>query len=332
MKDYKLEKFISQGLMGKVYLVSKNNKKYAMKIEYIASKKDSILLNELKLIKEVASKNPDQFMQLIDWEFIEDCKEPAPEIPDWVDDKERKYFVKLRQSGLCVRKFYTLIDDTLSNFPIGKMTMKERYSMMIQLLYINYLIQSNGFVHGDFHHGNIGVINVDKKKNVIIFGKKIPTFGNQFVAIDYGGVLHKDTLSSKRKYQQRNISELQHYNDMKVVDKSGIIKSMVSDRDFWEYMRKNNITTNDFEKDLKLVLSQPEISLFTGITKETFILWDLYRILFTKKFQQLVLGKKFKKYIPNVYLLPVEDILYSFINLDNDKKLIEYFIARLENL
>lgn len=41
--------------MGKVYLVSKNNKKYAMKIEYISSKKDSILLNELKLIKEVAS-------------------------------------------------------------------------------------------------------------------------------------------------------------------------------------------------------------------------------------------------------------------------------------
>lgn len=332
MKDYKVEKFISQGLMGKVYLVSKNNKKYAMKIEYIASKKDSILLNELKLIKEVASKNPDQFMQLIDWEFIENCKESAPEIPDWVDKKERKYFVKLRQSGLCVRKFYSLIDDTLSNFPIGKMTMKERYSMIIQLLYINYLIQSNGFVHGDFHHGNIGVINVAKKKNVMIFGKKIPTFGNQFVAIDYGGVLHKDTLSSKRKYQQRDITELQHYNEMKVIDKSGIIKSMVSDRDFWEYMRKNNITTNDFEKDFKLVLSQPEISLFTGITKEKFILWDLYRILFTKKFQQLVLGKKFKKYIPNVYLLPLEDILYSFINLNDDKKLIEYFIARLENL
>ena len=55
MKDYKVEKFLSQGLMGKVYLVSKNNKKYAMKIEYISSKKDSILLNELKLIKEVAS-------------------------------------------------------------------------------------------------------------------------------------------------------------------------------------------------------------------------------------------------------------------------------------
>jgi len=332
IRDYKLVKFISEGAMGKVYLVSNNNKKYAMKIEYIFSKKDRTLLNELKFVKKVASKNPEQFMQLIDYDFIENCKEDAPKIRDWFDKKEKKYFRKLHSSGLCVRKFYTLVDNTLANLPINKMSMKERYSMMIQLLYINYLIQSNGFVHGDFHHGNIGVINVDKNKEIKIFGKKIPTFGNQFVAIDYGGILHKDNVSSKINYQQLDITELQHYKDMLIFDKSGIIKRMVSDQDFWEYLRKNKITTNGFEKDFNLVLSQPEIELLKVITKNKYLLWDLYRIFFTKKFQEIVLGKKFKKFIPNDYLIPPEDIIYSYLNFYNDEELIRYFIARLENL
>lgn len=327
--DYKTEKFLSEGSLGKVYLVSKKNKKYAMKIEYLFSKKDRSLLNELKFVKDVASKYPDQFMQLINYEFIKDCKEDYPKIPDWVNDDEKQYFIKLRSSGLCIKKIYSLIDDTLSNLPISKMNMKQRYSMMIQLFYINYLIQHNGFVHGDFHHGNIGVIKTNKK-NITVFDTKIPTFGYQFVAIDYGGVLHKDTISSKVKYQQRDITERQHYTEMKIVDKLGIIKSMVSDEDYWNYLKKNNIVENDFEKDLKLILSQPEIKLLLGITKNRYMLWDLYRIMFTQKFQETILGNKFKKLIPNTYLLPIEDIMYFYMNFDNDKLLIEYCILKLK--
>jgi hypothetical protein len=44
MEKYKRIKFLSEGLTGKVYLVSKGSEKYAMKIEYIHFLNGLILL------------------------------------------------------------------------------------------------------------------------------------------------------------------------------------------------------------------------------------------------------------------------------------------------
>jgi hypothetical protein len=332
MEDYKIEKFLSEGVMGKVYLVSKYGKKYAMKIEYLSSENDPYFQTELKFVNEVAFKHPDHFMQLVDYDIVKNCKEESPPLPDYFSEEEKKYLLKLRSSGICVRKIYSLIDSTLHSLPIDKMSLEERYSMLIQLLYINYLIQSKGFVHGDFHHGNIGVINVDKDKTVKIFGKEIPTYGNQFVAIDYGGILHKDTLDKKRKYQQRNITELEHFTDMFIIDKRGIINGMISEKDFWDYIKKNNINLKGFEEEFKSVLSQPEIKVLKGITTEKYLLWDLYKLLFTKKFQQLVLGDSFKEKIQFMCFIPTADILFAYTNFQDDEILIKYFISRLENV
>ncbi len=87
--------------MGNVYLLSKNEN---MRWKWsIWSRKDVYLRNELKFVKKVASKYPDQFILY----------------PEWIDKKEKEYLVKLRSSGLCVRKIYSLIDTTLSNLDIG---------------------------------------------------------------------------------------------------------------------------------------------------------------------------------------------------------------------
>ena len=43
MNNYKVEKFLGQGIIGKVYLVEKDGKKYAMKIEYIESENSPYL-------------------------------------------------------------------------------------------------------------------------------------------------------------------------------------------------------------------------------------------------------------------------------------------------
>ena len=204
--------------------------------------------------------------------------------------------------------------------------------MIIQLLYINYLIQSEGFVHGDFHYGNIGVINVNKNKKVKIFDKMIPTFGNQFVAIDYGGVLHKSTISKTRKYQQRNISEWKHFNDMIIIDKSGILNGMINEKNLWDYVKKNNIQMKGFDEDFKLIMSQPEISIIRGITEISWLQWDLYKLLFTKRFQQLVFGENFKEKIPFICYISPADLIYAYSNFEDDELLIAYFVARLENV
>ena len=332
MDDYKVLKFLSQGLMGKVYLVSKDGKKYAMKVEYILSENDPSVKNELKFLQEVASKHPEQFIQLVDYEFIQDCKEEAPKIPDWVDENAKKYFLTLRNSKVCVRKIYSLIDNTLSDEIIRDMNLKERYSMLIQLLYINYLIQSNGFVHGDFHRGNIGLIKVEKDKKIKILGKDIQTYGNQFVAIDYGGILHRDTLNRDKKYQDRETTELEHFQEHFIIDKLGIINNMVSTEDFWNYVKDNKIKMNDIEEDSKLILSQPEIKFLKDISNNKYLLFDLYKLLFTKKFQELVLRENFKEKIPFISWIPTADIIYAYSNFEDDILLINYFIARLENL
>jgi len=332
MDIYKVEKFLGQGIIGKVYLVQKDGVRYAMKIEYIESEDSPYLQNELKFVNEVASKYPEQFMQLIDYDFIKNCKEDTPQIPDWLDKRGVEYLTKIRSGGLCVRKIYSLIDNTLSDDLIKAMNLSERYSMLIQLLYINYLVQSNGFVHGDFHKGNIGVIKVNKDKKVKVFDKMVPTYGYQFVAIDYGGVLHRDTLDLKRNYQERQVSELQHFQEHSVFDKSGIINNMIDAEGFWDYVKVNKIKMNDIEDDAKIIPSQPEIKLLKSISKNEYILFDLYQLLFTKRFQELVLRENFKEKIPIISYIPTADIIYAYSNFDNDELLIAYFIARLENL
>ena len=332
MDIYKKLKLLGEGLMGKVYLVSKDGDKYAMKVENILSRNDITLQNELKFVNEVAVKYPDQFMQLIEYDIVSDCKEEVPKIPEWMSDVGIQYFKNLRSSGLCVRKIYSLIDNTVSKLSVSKMSMKQRYSMLIQLFYINYLVESNGFVHGDFHHGNIGFNKVNKSKKIKIFDKLIPTYGTQFLAIDYGGLLHKDNLSEERLYQHHDVSDLKHYTEHLIFDKLGLLKSVQSDEDFWNFVNKNKIKMKGMEHDSKLILSQPEISLLKTISDQEPILFELYRVLFTKKFQQLILGDKFKKTIPFINYIPLSDVLFIFKNFNDNKKIIQYLIARLENI
>jgi len=323
--------FLGEGLIGRVYLVNTNKGKYAMKIEYIKDKNDPYLNNELLFVNQVASKYPEHFIQLIKHEFIDDCKEKIPEYPDWLPIHEKKYLIDLRSSKICVAKFYSLIDTTISNLEIQKMSIQQRYSLLIQILYINYLFESNGFVHGDFHHGNIGVLKVDKNKTIKIFGKSIPTYGYQYQAIDYGGILYKDTLSLTKKYQQHDITEKQHFDEHLIIDKLGIIRAMINDSAFWDYIKENKIVINSYEDDLNLIMSQNEIKLLENISKNKWLLFDLYKLLFTNKFQQLILGKYFKHKLEIKSLIPTADIVYAYLNFNNSKELIEYFIARLEN-
>lgn len=66
---------------------------------------------------------------------------------------------------------------------------------------------------------------------------------------------------------------------------------MIDTEGFWDYVKKNGIKMNDIEDDSKIILSQPEIKLLKNITVNKYLLFDLYQLLFTKKFQQLILCK-----------------------------------------
>jgi hypothetical protein len=329
--SYKIIKKLGEGLMGKVYLINKNNKKYALKIEYISSLKDHYLYNELQFIDNVAKKNPEQFIQLEEYNIVKNCDADAPKYPDWLSKREKEWFDKVRSSKLCVEKVYSLVDTSLGNLKIEKMTLGQRYSLLIQTLYINYIFDKNGYIHGDFHKGNIGVIKVDKNKKIDILDYSVPTYGLQYQAIDYGGILHKNSASKKRLYQNRDVSEYQHFKEHSVVDKLGIIGNMYDQSKWWTFVKKNNIML-DFEHDLEVILKQKEIDTLKTISNHKFILFDLYKLIYPKKFQQLILGTNFKKVIEFECYIPIEDIVYCYLNFNNSKIIIKYLINRLNEL
>ncbi len=106
----------------------------------------------------------------------------------------------------CVKKLFSLIDNTVSELQIDAMSKQEIYSVVAQIMYVIYILDTHGWVHGDFHSGNIGVKHTDETFVTMELGSEkinVPTFGRLIQAIDFGGVLHKDFF--KKRYQRQDI-------------------------------------------------------------------------------------------------------------------------------
>lgn len=329
---YTIDEFLSEGLMGKVYLVhDRNHKPYAMKVEYISDKNDRYLRNELRFVREVASKYPEQFTQLVAHRIVGKCKAEAPPMKEWVKGKELEWLTKLRASGICAEKVYSLVDTTLSSLPIARMTLQQRYSMLIQTLYICFLFQKHGYVHGDFHHGNIGVVRVSPSKTVTIFGHDIPTFGYQYQAIDYGGILHRSTASKSHRYQQRQHSEYQHFRQSWTSDKLGLIGRMWDEKPFWQFIEENRVEMKGYDHDVALIQKQKQIDSIKAISTNKAIQFDLFKLLFPTAFQRAILGAHFRKTMDFTTFIPLVDVLYCLMNIDDLERTIGYLIGRMDD-
>ncbi len=330
---YTREAFISEGFKGKVYIVKSQDsgKNYAMKVEYISGPNDLVFKNELKFIKEVASKHPDQFIQLIDYRFVKNCQESSPKYnTNLLSQYSINWLKKLRSLKFCIEKVYTLVDTILRKINIQDLTLQQRYSCIIQVMYVIHLLESNGYVHGDFHDGNIGVIKVPVDKHIMIFDELVPTFGYQYQAIDYGSLLHEKTASKTRLFQEFQYkTEYEHFHKRKLADKYGVITKMYSEQKFWKYLDDNNLKPQNpnYKEEL---LNSPEAKVIK--IQEPDIKYKMIKILFTKKYQQTMLGSIFKKTIPLEFFIPVEDIIFCYQNFNNTKKIIEYLIYRLNEI
>jgi hypothetical protein len=328
----KMIKELGHGIMGTVYLVTYKGKQYALKIEHILEEdiddQSSPLWNEIRFAEDIANSNPEHFMTLNNYDFIDKCElkqEYAADLSHFPELKQ-KFLKKLAASPFCVRKIYSLVDTTLDKVELK--SKEEVYSMIIQLLSIVHLMEKKGYVHADLHHGNIGVVNT-KKKYIDILGHKIPTFGRIYQAIDYGGVLNEKTLNPTKKIMGLPDTQKDSYEWAKFGDKLGFMMSTINDGDFWDYVQKNNIKL-DREEDTKNVLNAPEMGLIKELIKNKDLQFEFYRILFPEEFQKIVLGKNFKKVIDPIFRIPKEDLILFFLNFDNTPLLLEYFISRLD--
>ena len=113
-----------------------------------------------------------------------------------------KLYNKLKKSPYCIEMLLDIKDYTLNELlNKKKLEYNQRISIVIQCLYIFYLMHNSGYYHRDTHSRNIMVTECEYNKiiKIIINNKsyKINTYGYIVSLIDYGMVNHKKFIKNK---------------------------------------------------------------------------------------------------------------------------------------
>ena len=338
---YKIIKQLGNGMFGTVYLVSHNNIKYAYKIEHIDKKeynnykknKKCNIKNELDFSTKFANNYPNQFIQLIDFDFIKKCNHKQTYTikltKKTFGEKTVSHFKKIANSPYCSRKIYTLIDTSFDKLKdTDKFTHKEIYSILIQLYYGIYLMHTNGYVHSDFHMGNIGVVNTTEKY-ITIFNKQIPTYGRIYKMIDYGIILNESnykTKTLKQFYENAKTLQIRMVRILKNVlfYEKALLK--IQQITYYNFIKKNFVDNEiAYENFTKL----EEFKIISNYTNDTIIQYFLLNLLYPELYKKIVFKKNIKQDIQPKPTLPLEDILFIFKTDTHLKKIIEYFINKL---
>jgi len=202
----KIIKDLGKGLYGNVYLVKIDNNIYALKRQKII--KDAIKKNykydiwkEIDFYKWIDKMNKNDkifFMKLYDYQIVKCNYNYKPEriIDLHLHDK-------LKKSPYCIEFLYDVKDITLRELINGnKLNYKEKLSIVVQCLYVFYLMHQSNYYHNDTHTGNIMVNKCDYDKTIKINIDKniynIKTYGNIISLIDYGSINHPKYLLNKQ--------------------------------------------------------------------------------------------------------------------------------------
>lgn len=215
MESIEVLKKLGNGVLGTVYLIKINGKKYIAKIEKISENEikyntSYTLWREIDFSKFTA-KYPDYFMTLKSWTITNNCQHTQP-TANINNTKIKNQLEKKNKSTKCSILIYDpVLDDTLKNFyeklyraPTAK-NYKIFYSMFCQMLNIFNLLIKNKYLHRDAHPGNI-MYKKTTDKFIKLGNTDVPTFGYNWFLIDYGYILHNDykiTPSEKKNLKDK---------------------------------------------------------------------------------------------------------------------------------
>lgn len=333
IEDYKTIKEIGRGSNGTVYLVEKDNKQFALKIEHIEkSDISTFIYREKEFSNFMHNKYPAFFMELYENDIISNCKheqkrntrqtklqrrsEQKPttisnnENDRQTDNKKTEDKQQDTNDNICSRKIFSLVTDTFKNV-METLNKQQIYSMIIQVTYILHLIHLNGYVHGDFHYENLGVIKTDKVY-LQINGYQIPTFGYVYQLIDYYNVLNKkynltqqETLKFKSAFQNERKYAIIRLCTKYV--KLGKISDLVTKKiqGLKEYDSVKKCTNNDYDRML------------------------IFKFKYPLLYQRTVLGSNFKKVETPIMFITIDDMIFILNNYYNAINVIKYFYKKI---
>jgi serine/threonine protein kinase len=318
-------KKLGEGMYGTTYLCKYKNNKSACKIEHVLepdiNNKKSKLWQELKFSYFFANKYPDQFITLYTHKFIENCKHKQEYIvdPKFFNSKFRNELKELAKSKVCALKIYSYVDYTLGQI-MNSLSKEQIYSFIIQYSYIIHLLETNGYVHGDVHQFNIGVVKTTKKY-IKIFKYLVPTFGYIFKLIDFGKV---------EKVSEKITSTIKkHKNEMDY-----LMTVLVSNKPFLNYIKRNKIEIDELKvkKNFDKSIESSILNVFCPNEDNICKMYkfNLYKTLFPEAYQRNILGKKFKKVLEPILRVDLADILFIYKSNFNKYKIINYFILKIK--
>lgn len=333
LDNIKIIKSLGKGMHGTIYLVEvidiDTKEKYAMKVEKVLKKDikkslSSVLWREIDFADTLSEKYPDQFMKIYTHENKKCSYEHILDDNIWksIHKKQLKYYKKLYSSPFCSIKLMSIVDDVLHNIIYKLNDKKVILDLFIQVVYIAYLINKEGYYHHDFHPKNIGVVYT-KDKYITILDEKIETHGYLLKAIDYGMVLHK-----KYKLNKWEKSALKYENDLfinfyKIVFKI-MLKNMISeypDKNINEIVPISDLDTKTLDVYLKKFMTnksewvQNNYKYFQEL---------LYKIVFFDKFQEQM---NIKNKVDLFTFIPIKSVIYIVQNIYNLKKILRHLIS-----
>jgi serine/threonine protein kinase len=229
--NIKIIKKLGAGTFGTTYLCEYKNNKYALKIEHILEKDKKKDFNN-QLWREIDVYNyidmmpkADQlfFTKMHAYEIFDDCKhQQIRSFKLDMNDKKNPFaqqLKKLDESTWCIQYLLDYKGKTnLGEFLIkygSKLKAKQIYSIVLQIIHIMLLLKKGGYSHNDLHDGNVMITKTDKEY-FILNNTKIPYYGYQLSAIDYGEVLNKKFGIKYKNYLKGFLkdSDLWLFNEM----------------------------------------------------------------------------------------------------------------------
>ena len=346
INNYKIVKELNKGYNGIAYLVEKDNKQYVIKRQKLLPKevkpnyKYSIWreIDFSKFVNNLSKSKQKYFMKMYNYK-INKCDYQHK--PKYIDPSIKKNLIARNRSKHCLDIVLEFKGNTLYNLIKNGLSLKEKYCLIIQVLYALEIMRSNKYLHQDIHQGNITYEKI--KKPIKIYGKILPC-KYQYSLIDYGLVRHpkynktkKDKDDYNRLFIENNDVEdqfmmqiiLQYYmlytiyieNKWKFPNRDDIKKELnlfKKDNIIWKKIKnllydKNKEWFNIFENDYKMI--------------ENWFVIDRIYILFSaynrKKFLQII---GWKIYLPN--FIPSKDVIFMVENIADNKKLIKYFLDK----
>ncbi len=242
----KVIKKLGAGMLGTVYLIEYEDKKYAMKIQKIFEEEKTKnmkfpIWRELVFYSEVNKMPPESqkfFCKLYEYKIIEDCKHI--QIRPKVFPNKLDFFNKINKSNICI----VLIMDykgpmNLYDFLQYHIPKKKVYSILLQVCKIILTLSNLKYSHNDLHPGNIMVHStIDKTFEIMKY--KIPYYGLQLVAIDYGNM-------TNQKYSDNyNFLQLTESLFYIIMNKPKLEKNCRAQKKKYPYEKKYSIKYNDF--------------------------------------------------------------------------------------